>query len=478
MKVNSIDLYILVTYMIGVVLWGMWIGRRQRDVTDYVVSGRDLPWWAILGSIVATETSTVTFLSIPGFAWGNDLTWLQLPMGFIIGRFVVALLLLPRFFSGNFFTAYQVLHERFGGATKTVTSLLFIITRTLADGLRLYLTAIVLWKVIGLDLRLSVICIGIATIVYTFVGGMRAVVWTDFVQFLVYMSGAVITLFVLGDAVDGGWSQILDAAGAQNKWQVFDFGFDWSNPHIFWAGLLGGTFLSIGSHGADQLMVQRYLSSRSHRDARRALIASGFVVFVQFAIFLVIGIGLWAFYEQHPPATPFEKGDHVFATFMVEKLPIGVCGIVLGAVFAAAMSTLSSSINSSATALATDVLGMQPHDPRMLRAIRGLTVLFGLAQITVGAAGHWPDNVVGAVMSIAGFTTGIILGVFFLGALTRRVDQRAALTGLLIGLVGMTAVKFGTSLAWPWFALVGSSLTFVSGYLASFLFRTRSLSAR
>ena len=460
--------------MAGVVALGTWVGRVTRSAADFMVGGRDLPWWVILFSIVATETSTVTFLSIPGFAYGRDMTWLQIVIGFVVGRFLVSFLLLPQYFKGNFYTAYEVLDKRFGGATKQTASLIFIITRSLADGFRLFLSAIVLQEMTGIPMYWAVIVIGIATIVYTYFGGMRAVLWTDFVQFTVYMGGALLALGLLLNKLPGGWNQLVTMGEAAGKFRVFDFALDWSEPYGFWAGLIGGMFITLGSHGVDQMMVQRYLSARNLSDARKALITSGFVVFAQFALFLIIGIGLFCFYQLFPPEAAFERTDRVFARFILDHMPVGVLGVLLGAIFAAAMSTLSSSLNSCATAAANDIyfplIGKEVDPDRKLRVIRIFTAFFGLVQIAVGIGGQWlKATVVSSVLGIAAFTTGIILGVFFLGIFTERVGQRAALTGLIVGLAGMTWIFFATDLAWPWFALVGSAGTFAVGLAASYI---------
>jgi SSS family transporter len=482
LSVGALDLGVLLAYMAGVVFLGMWVGRATRTAADFMVGGRDLPWWVILFSIVATETSTVTFLSIPGFAYGRDMTWLQIVLGFVLGRIIVAFLLLPQYFKGNFFTAYEVLDRRFGGATKRTASLIFIITRSLADGLRLFLSAIVLQEMTGIQMHWAVVAIGIATIVYTYLGGMRAVLWTDFLQFMVYMGGAMLAFWLLLDRLPGGWQQMMTMGEAAGKLRVLDLTLDWSEPYGFWAGLIGGMFITLGSHGVDQMMVQRYLSARNLSDARRALITSGLVVFAQFALFLLIGVGLFCFYQLFPPEVAFERDDRVFARFILDHMPVGVLGVLLGAIFAAAMSTLSSSLNSCATAAANDLYfplaGREITAARKLRVIRVLTACFGLVQIAVGIAGQWlQSTVVASVLGIAAFTTGIVLGVFFLGIFTDRVGQRAALVGLVVGLVGMLIVFFATPLAWPWFALVGSLGTFAAGLAASYVWPRGAISA-
>lgn len=469
MNVGIPDLAILVAYMAGMVLLGSWLGRGARDVAEYAVGSRDLPWWLILFSIIATETSAVTFLSIPGFAYERDFTWIQIAVGFLLGRFAVAFLLLPEYFRGTLFTSYEVLHRRFGGATKQVASALFIVTRSLADGLRLFLSALVLQEMTGISMVWAVTALGVTTVVYTYLGGMRAVLWTDLIQFFLYLAGALVALGAILVRLPGGWDQLAAMGQAAGKFRMLNLSLDWSEPYGLWAGLLGGVFITLGSHGVDQLMVQRYLSARGLPEARRALWVSGLLAAAQFALFLLIGVGLWSFYQLHPPAVPFDRPDRVFAHFILGELPTGVVGLLLGAIFAAAMT---SSLNSCATVAVTDLYlpGKQVSPERQLRLTRILTAVFGAVQIAVGIAGQWlRASIVSSVLGIAAFTTGIVLGVFFLGMFTRRVGQRAALAGLVLGLVGMTWIFFATTLAWPWYALVGSVLTFVTGLAASYV---------
>ena len=294
------DAAVLVTYLVAVVLFGLWMGRGQRDMNGYLLGGRDLPWWAILGSIVATETSTVTFLSVPGLTFattqvgspaldpavGGDMRFLQLACGLVIGRWLIVQLLLPLYFRGRLFTAYQVLHERFGGATKNVASIVFLLARNVGDGLRLFLTAIVLEKLIGLPLPICIVLIGLLTIAYTFFGGIKSVVWNDCIQFVVYVAGGILALVVILQRLPGGWPQFVSFAERTSKFRLLDASVDLSVPFTLWAGIIGGAFLSLGTHGTDQMMVQRYLCARSERQAGRALLCSGFVVVLQFALFL------------------------------------------------------------------------------------------------------------------------------------------------------------------------------------------------
>lgn len=487
MAIAPLDLLLLCVYLAGTVAFGLWIGRGQRTTKDYLLGGRDLPWWALLLSIVATETSTATFLSVPGIAWSRgDLTYLQLPLGYLLGRAVAAAVLLPLYFKGELFTAYEVLRQRSGPAVRTLASGLFLATRTLADGLRLYLAALVLQVMLGWSLGTAVAVTGTVTVLYTALGGIKAVVWTDVIQFVVYMLGGVAALVVLGGRLDGGLSGMWAEATASERFAVFDFGLDWGSPYTFWAGVLGGAVLSIGSHGVDQIIVQRYLSARSQRDAQKALLWSGPLVLAQFAFFLVLGLALAAFYRAHPPAEPFGKGDRVFADFIVHHLPTGLVGIVLGAVFSAAMSTLSSSLSASASALVNDFLlpatGRRADSPFALRAARWATVLFALLQMAVGTSGlGGRDNVVNQVLGIATVTTGVILGLFVL-ALRPANTPRASLAGLVAGLLATGTVVFvlpaaGIALAWPWHGLASAATTVLGGLLAGRLFPPRAAPA-
>ncbi len=481
LAISRFDLAIVVGYMLFAILLGLWVSGRQETVDDYFLGDRSLPWWALLLSIVATETSTVTFLSIPGIAYakGGDCRFLQVAIGYIVGRTLVSQILLPAYFRGRLFTSYEVLQQRFGAVSRRLASVLFMITRTVADALRLYLTAIVLREVIHLDMTPCVILIGIATIVYTFFGGMRSVVWNDCIQFVVYMLGAAWALYVLVGDVPGGLGSIVEYGTAHHKFRVFDFNPDpRSDAYTFLIALIGGCFLTLATHGTDQLTVQRLLSARRQREASWALIGSGFVVAVQFALFLFIGVGLACFYDGFAPDRVFTSKDQVFASFIVEQLPTGVVGLTLAAIFSAAMSTLSSSLNASANAAISDFVrplssGELP-EKRLLVASRVATVLFGVAQIAIaiGAERIIGDrSAVSKVLNIAGFTTGPILGLFFLAAWPRQIRQSSALIGFVAGVCTLTYIAFlapdDLKINGFYYSFVGSMTTFAVGLLGA-----------
>jgi SSS family transporter len=497
---HPLDLAVLVAYLAGMVALGAWFSRSNRTLQDYFVSGKGLPWWAIMGSIVATETSTVTFISVPGFAYGTNFTFLQLVMGYMIGRVVVSIIFIPAYFRGQLLTVYQLLGDRFGGAVKQLASAVFLLTRSLADGFRLFATGLVLAALLRampeMDdvlrgwfpsadptytlLIISVLVIGIATIIYTYHGGMTAVIWTDVIQLVVYLIGAIVAAWLLLDLIPGGWAEVRRVGGAAGRFKLFDFSTSLTAGYTFWSGLIGGAFLTTATHGTDQLMVQRYFCAPNTREARKALLWSGVVVFAQFVLFLGIGVMLYVYYTQYAPGEIARfvvngqlRTDRIFPYFIVQHLPTGIVGLVLAAIFAAAMSTLSSSLNSSSAAALNDFylpLTRRRHgEAHYLRRSRLFTAMFGAVQIVVAiVAIKLSSRVVDEVLGIASFTNGIILGVFLLGTFTSRVGQRAAFAGIVLGTIVMLYVKLGTAISWQWYVLIGSIATFLFGVLASY----------
>ena len=480
-----VDIVVLTSLLLAAIGVGFWSGRKNNDVESYLLGGRSLPWWAILGSIVATETSTATVLSIPGAAYGEvGMRWLQIAMGYVLGRAVVVRVFLPLYFKGKLFTAYQVLDQRFGHATKTVASVLFLVTRNLGDGLRLFLAGLVVHTLLGWPFGWSVVAMGAVTIVYTVFGGLRSVVWNDCIQFVIYMLGGAAAVVIIASNLPGGWNQLWAFAESSGKSRVFEFRFSMSDPYNIWAGLIGGAVLTIGTHGTDHMMVQRYLSARSEREAGRAVFLSSFVVLFQFALFLFIGVELACFYSLEANVAP-AKADQVFAHFIVHSFPqnTGLIGLMLAAILSAAMSTLSSSLNASASALLNDfylpACKTPPAPARQLSISRWSTVMFGFVQIGIGVwAITLKKTVVANALTIASFSAGILLGIFSLGVLSRRAGQAAALTGASAGLAVLLFVQFiapysptfGWQIAWPWLALIGSATTFVVGELTAVFF--------
>ncbi|WP_420633741.1 sodium:solute symporter [Candidatus Palauibacter sp.] len=451
--------------------WGAWLGRGARGGEEYFLGRRDLPWAIVLLSVVATETSTLTFLSIPGIAYGGSLAFLQIAAGYVLGRIAVARWLLPAYHEGRLRTAYELLEARFGPETRRFTSALFMVTRLLADSVRLFATAIPLTLVTGWPLIASVVVIGAVTFIYTFIGGIRAVVWVDASQMVLYVAGGLIALVVLGQAAPGGWPDILGRAAEAGKLTLIDPALDFGRPFTLWAGLLGGAFLSMGSHGADQLIVQRLLACRDLAASRRALIGSGFAVLLQFALFLFVGLGLWAWYD----GAAFARSDEIFARFIVEALPVGVRGLLVAGVFAAAMSTLSSSINALSSTTAYDFWAAAhpgADEGRILRAGRAAAAVWTLL-LVAAAIGFIPlseeSTAVEVSLGIASLVYGGLLGAFALARFSRRATSGSVRAGIAIGIASVTGVWVfaRAAVAWPWFVLIGAAITVGVGLVAA-----------
>ncbi|HEX2189204.1 MAG TPA: sodium:solute symporter [Longimicrobiaceae bacterium] len=473
---TALDLAVVIAYIGGVTAFGTCLGRRQKDARDYFLADRSIPWWAVCFSVVATETSALTFISVPATAYGSDLWMLQLAVGYLAGRVVVAVLLLPGYFRGEMATAYALLERRFGLSTRRFASVIFMVTRAFADSVRVFATAIPIHLITGRPYWQAILATGVVTLLYTYHGGLKAVIWTDVVQMFLYVFGGVAALVVILGDVPGGWDGLVASVPAE-KWRIVHLDGGFADAKWLLTGLVGGAFLSMASHGVDHLIVQRLLASRSLPDARRALVGSGVLVILQFALFLVVGVGLFAFYRGQAFATP----DEIFPRFIVEELPPGVTGIVIAALLAAAMSTVSSSLNSLASASTFDLYaplaGRVGDDEHLARVGKAFTVLW--AAVLIGGAmlfqlASQGTPVVVVALQIASFTYGGLLGGFLLGIVSRRADQADAVLGIAVAIALMTglwaAQQFG---AVPrvvdtlWFALVGSAVTVAAGTLSS-----------
>ena len=468
-SISLLDIVVIIAYLLGVTLWGAWLGRGQRGGTDYFLGNRELPWGAVMLSVVATETSTLTFLSLPGVAYLGTLTFLQLTVGYLVGRVVVSILLLPAYYRGELNTAYALLETRFGVETRRFTSAIFMVTRLLADSVRLFATAIPLALLTGWPYPVSIAVIGVLTLVYTYFGGIKAVVWVDALQMVLYLVGAVVAAVALQALIPGGWGEVFSASREAGKLAVVDFQLTLSVPYTFWAGLIGGGFLTMGSHGTDQLIVQRLLTCKDLKASQKALVWSAVVVMAQFLIFLLVGLGLWVFYG----GMSFDRSDEIFARFIVEQLPPGVTGLLIAGIFAAAMSSLSSSINSLASASAYDfwapLKGLVGDEEKILRVGKAFTLLWA-ALLIGGAVMFIPlssgTSAVEVALGIASVVYGGLLGAFGLGILTDRADQRSTMIGMAagIGVVMVIWLTIPERVAWPWFVLIGTSVTFFVGW--------------
>jgi SSS family transporter len=488
MGLNAFDLAIIAAYLVGITLFGLRFRKKQRSLRDYFLADRNVPWWAIALSIVAAETSTLTIISIPGLAYDTNLGFLQVVFGYLVARLVISALFIPHYFRGELFTAYQLIERRFGQRLRAVTAGLFLITRAAAEGVRVVAIALVVGIALGTGELASIAIITLLTLIYTFEGGMTAVIWTDVVQMIIYVGGTIVGFFTLLHLIPGGWPQVMALAG--DKFTVFHFSFDPTQAYTFWAGLLGGTFLTTASHGTDQLMVQRLLAARSERQSKTALLSSGLAILFQFSLFLVVGVLLYVFYKIAPELITFTRSDQIYPAFIVREMPHGISGLLIAAILAAAMSNLSAALNSlSSTTIVDFYLKRRPEmtERERLFVSRGATIVWGVILFVLALLSRGGGRVVEVGLSIASIAYGALLGVFLLGLLTKRATEAGAIIGMICGFaIEVYVWRFplpdfvlnayaqiagrapaGTKLAWTWYVLVGTFVTFAVGYAAS-----------
>jgi SSS family transporter len=460
---------VIAAYLAGITLFGLHFRKRQRTLRDYFLADRAIPWWAIALSIVAAETSTLTVISIPGLAYDTNFGFLQVVLGYIVGRIIVSYLFIPHYFRGELFTAYELIDRRFGPTLHRVTAGMFLATRAAAEGVRVFAVSIVVGIAIGTGDVWSIAIILALTLLYTWEGGMTAVIWTDVIQTGIYIGGTLIAVGLILHFMPGGWTMAHNIAASADKFKVFDFRFTLATPYTFWAGLIGGTFLTLGSHGTDQLVVQRLLAARSERESKKALISSGLIVFAQFALFLLVGAMMFAYYGDMPKES-FGGADRIYPTFIVTEMPPVVRGLLIAAILAAAMSNLSAALNSLSSSTVVDFyLRRKPKaDERQrmvvsrMATVAWAVVLFALALLSRGG-GH----VVEVGLSIASVAYGSLLGVFLLGVLTKQANERGAILGMACGFATSLYVWLGTKIPWTWYVVIGSVVTFGVGYIAS-----------
>ncbi len=469
MGLNKLDFAIVAIYLAGITLFGLRFRKKQRTLRDYFLADRSIPWWAIALSIVAAETSTLTIISVPGLAYDTNLTFLQVVLGYLAGRVIISFVLLPHYFRGELYTAYELIERRFGRRLRSLTAGLFLLTRAAAEGVRIYAVSIVVAIALGTGEIASIAIITVLTLVYTFEGGLAAVIWTDVVQTVIYVGGTVVGVFTILHLVPGGWDAIHLTAAAAGKLQIFNFSSSFWQPYTFWAGVIGGAFLTTASHGTDQLIVQRLLAARNQKQSVTALLSSGVAIFFQFGLFLMVGVMLFVYYRV--PSSTFGKADRIFPTFIVSRMPHGISGLLIAAILAAAMSNLSAALNSlSSTSMLDFYLRWNPQveERRKLRLSRLSTliwalVLFGLAVLSL----HKVSRVIEVGLSIASVAYGSLLGVFLLGVLTRKANENGAMAGMGIGFAASLFVWLKTPVPWTWYVAIGTGVTFLAGYLIS-----------
>ena len=467
MNNHTIDYIIIAAYLVGVAVFGIISGGKQRSIKDYFLGSKVVPWWAVCFSIVAAETSTLTFISIPGLAYMANLNFLQVTFGYLLGRIVVATVFLPSYYKGELKTAYTYLETRFGGKTRSFASIVFLFTRTAADGVRLAATAIPLYLMISMNEATAIIIIAGVALIYTYTGGVKGVIWVDVIQMFIYLGGAVIAAIYLLNILPHGWTSVVNAASSGDKFQIFNFGFDkgvagfFSQPYTLISGIIGGAFLSMASHGTDQLIVQRLLTTKDLKESKKAVVGSGIIVIIQFAVFLLLGVMLFAYYGTIDlTRIGISKPDEVFPKFIIDVLPPGIMGIIIAGLFAAALSTLAGSISSLSSSTMMDLYiplwGKVNDEKKQLNISRIFTIIWA-ALLTLSAFIFMtsPRSVVEIALSIASFTYGGLLGTFLIGIFIKKATQEDALAGFVAGIFIMITVISLKLVAWTWFTLIG-----------------------
>ena len=466
---NGLDYAVVTAYLVAITLFGSYFARFQKNTRNYFLTDQSTPWWAICFTIVATETSTLTFIGVPASAYAGNWTFLQLAAGYVIGRLIVSVLFLPQYFRGALVTSYQLLQRRFGPSVSTVAAGLFLVTRSLADGIRLFATALVISIVTGVPVPWTVCVLGGAMIVYTVRGGSAAVIWTDVVQMFIYVAGALVVFFALLNQIPGGWGEVVRLGSAAGKFTVFDLSLDPKKIYTLWAGLAGGIALTLATHGTDQFLVQRLLSADSPKSAARGLVLSGFIVFAQFALFLTIGAMLYAYHQHVPLTAALPRNDAILPQFIVDRLPHGLIGFIVAAIVAAA---LSPSINAMAATTVNDFylryVNAKPDEAKLLRLSKQLTVFWGIVQLIVALGAQWLDqSVLDAGLSVLSLTTGPVLGAFLVGVTTRRVGAAAMIAGMALGSAVLVWAWWTAAVGWTWYALIGAAVSAAGALAAS-----------
>ena len=475
-----LDLSVILVYLIAITWFGAHFRTGRKSLRDYFLGGRTAPWWAISLSIVSAETSTLTIVGTPALAFTGNLGFLQIVLGYLLARIVISVLFLPQYFRGEMFTAYELMRRRFGERIRKLTASIFLVTRALAEGVRVFAISLVISIVLGTGEIPSIVLIVVLTLFYTFEGGMTAVIWTDVVQMSLYVVGAVVSFFVILGQIPGGWPHVVAVAGAAGKFTIFDFHFSltmafFSKTYTFWAGILGGCFLTTASHGTDQLMVQRLLSARDERQSRAALLSSWVVILLQFTLFLLIGVLLFVYYRDTGLAAPSQT-DRIYPEFIWNNLPPGVAGLVIAAILAAAMANLSAALNSLSSTTVVDFFRARSggmSEARAMRIARIATILWGAILLGIAIGARHSRSVLEAGLTIASIPSGALLGVFLLGVLTKKPGEMAAIAGVVCGLAAVLWVHWATPIAWTWYVFIGTTVTFGAGLFASLFEKVR-----
>lgn len=479
---NAADWVVIIVYLVGIIALGLWFGKDQKNTKDYFLGSRNIPWWGVGLAIVATETSALTFIGVPAMAYGADaLTFIQIVIGYVIARIILAIVMVPHYFKGEIYSPYQLFSKSFGPAARQTAGGFFLIAGTLAAGVRVYVTCIPLQLMFNIPDSQIIIVIFLfvgLSLIYTYVGGVKAVIWTDAVQFLLFTGGGIFALFYIPTLIEGGMSAAFSTAAAEGKLRWLNTNFALSMPYNIWMGIIGGTVMVMSTHGADQLIVQRVLTCKSVKEGRKALILSAVIILPMFVLFLLTGTMLWVYY-QHFPNMPIaipeirpgvSKNDYVFPIFILTEIPNVFKGFLIVAILSAAMSSVSSALSALSSVSTMDFFKPWTKKVRSeefyLKFSRYSTVVWAVALIGVAYLTQHVESALSAAFSLNGLTNGAMLGGLLLALFWRKGSAVPVVTGMLVSLGAMICVKIWlTQIAWPWYTLIGSVITIAVAYL-------------
>ena len=477
---SSADWLVIFVYLAGIILLGVWFGKDQRNTRDYFLGSKNIPWWGIGLSIVAAETSALTIIGVPAMAYGDNMAFLQMIIGYVIARIILAVVMVPHYFKGEIYSPYQLLENSFGVPARRTASVFFLLMETLAAGVRVYVACIPVQLMLGSGVLPSIVLFVALSLLYTYIGGVKAVIWTDAVQFGLFLAGGLFTLYYIPTLIDGGFSAVMSEAATAGKTHWLNTTFSLSTPVNIWMGVIGGTVLVMSSHGAEQLIVQRVLACKNIQDGRRALMLSAVLIFPLFLIFLMVGVMLWVYYQHFKFAIPLPEAqpgikanDFIYPIFMVSAVPHVLKGFLIVAILSAAMSSVSSALTALASVSTMDImknlLRSDRGDEFFLRFSKRSTVFWAVALIIVAFLARKNTSVLNAAFALRGLTSGALLGSLILTLLWRKERSAPVVIGMMAALIVMILVFTQTKVYWPWYTLIGTVVMLTVAYGARVL---------
>jgi SSS family solute:Na+ symporter len=476
------DWVIIFVYLAGIILLGIWFGKDQRNTRDYFLGSRNIPWWGIGLSIVAAETSALTIIGVPAMAYGENMAFIQMIIGYVIARIILAIVMVPHYFKGEIYSPYQLLENSFGPGARRTASVFFLLMETLAAGVRVYVACIPIQLMLGIGVLPAIILFVVLSLIYTYIGGVKAVIWTDAVQFGLFLAGGLFTLFYIPTLIDGGWGAVFQEAAAAHKTHWLNAEFSLAAPINIWMGVIGGTVLVMSSHGAEQLIVQRVLACKNVRDGRRALVLSAAMIFPLFLIFLLVGVMLWVYYQHFKMGIPLPEprpgikaNDFIYPIFMITAVPHVLKGFLIVAILSAAMSSVSSALTALASVSTMDImknlLQSSRDDEFFLRFSKRSTVFWAVALMVVAFLTRKNTSVLNAAFALRGLTSGALLGSLMLTLLWRKGRSTPVVVGMLAALGVMTWVFLSGKVFWPWYTLIGTVVALSIAWMARAVMR-------